>query len=51
MVMMIGLLTMGALVWVLAFCLGRESDAEKRRVSELAEPLFPSTDVPGLQAA
>lgn len=32
MVMMIGIVTMGALVWVLAFCMVGESDAEKRRV-------------------
>ena len=32
MVMIIGLVTMTALVWVLASSLARESDAEKRRV-------------------
>lgn len=51
MVMIIGFLTMGALVWVLVFCLARESEADKRRMSELAEPLFPPANVPGLHAA
>ena len=32
MVMMIGLVTMAALVWVLADSMARESEAEKRRV-------------------
>ena len=31
MIMMIGFVTMGALVSVLAFCMANESDAEKRR--------------------
>jgi len=31
MIMLIGCVTIGALIWLLAFCLGRESDAEKRR--------------------
>jgi len=30
MVMMIGFVTMGALVTMLAFCMAKESDAEKR---------------------
>jgi hypothetical protein len=48
MVMIIGLVTMTALVWVLAHSLSRESEAEKRRVSMLA-----LTDVrePAKQAA
>jgi hypothetical protein len=33
MVMMIGLITMMALVWVLASSMARESDAEKRRMN------------------
>lgn len=33
MVMMIGLVTMTALVWVLASSMTRESEAEKRRMS------------------
>lgn len=33
MVTLIGIVTMSALVLVLASCLGRESDAEKRRTS------------------
>lgn len=33
MVEIIGLVTMGALVWVLAWSLGGESDAERRRTS------------------
>lgn len=33
MVTFIGIVTMSSLVWVLASCLARESDAEKRRTS------------------
>jgi hypothetical protein len=44
MVMMIGLSTMSALVWILASSMARESDAEKRRMSELPGPRFPSAD-------
>ncbi len=33
MVTLIGLVTMSSLVWVLTFCLARESDAERRRTS------------------
>jgi hypothetical protein len=33
MVMMIGFVTMGALVSVLAFCMAGESNAERRRVT------------------
>ena len=42
MVIMIGLVTMGALVWVLTSGMARESDAEKRRVSTPSEPGFPA---------
>ncbi len=33
MVEIIGLVTMGALVWVIAWSMGGESESEKRRVS------------------
>lgn len=33
MVTLIGIVTMSTLVWVLASCLARESDAERRRTS------------------
>jgi len=33
MVTIIGIVTMTSLVWVLASCLARESDAERRRTS------------------
>lgn len=33
MVTLIGIVTMSSLVWVLTSCLGRESDAERRRTS------------------
>lgn len=36
MMMIIGLVTMTALVWVLASSLARESEAEKRRVNKLS---------------
>jgi len=38
MVMMIGFVTMGTLVWVLATCMARESDAAKRRGSAVPAP-------------
>jgi hypothetical protein len=34
--MMIGLITMSAVVWVLASCMAVESDAEKRRLAILS---------------
>jgi hypothetical protein len=51
MVMMIGLSAMSALVWILASSMARESDAEKRRMSELPGPRFPSTITRDAQAA
>lgn len=33
MVTLIGIVTMSSLVWVLASCLARESDAERRRTN------------------
>jgi hypothetical protein len=44
MVMMIGLFTMGALVWLLASCMAREADAENQRVVLGAEHVVPPTD-------
>lgn len=41
MVTVIGIVTMGALVWVLASCLARESDAERRRMSMSSAKNFP----------
>lgn len=38
MVEIIGLVTMGALVWVLGWSMANESEAERRRVSTSAEP-------------
>lgn len=38
MIEIIGLVTMGALVWVLAWSMANESDAERRRLSASAEP-------------
>lgn len=38
MVEIIGLVTMGALVWLIAWSMGNESEAERRRVSTSAEP-------------
>lgn len=37
MVEIIGLGTMGALVWLLAWAMGTESDAEHRRIAMLGE--------------
>jgi hypothetical protein len=51
MVMMIGLSTMSALVWILASSMARESDAEKRRMSELPEPRPPSAGTRDMQTA
>jgi hypothetical protein len=31
MIVLIGCVAIGALIWLLAYCLGSESDAEKRR--------------------
>lgn len=45
MVLMIGFVTMGALVWVLASGMARESDAEKRRVTSGSRHDVPSIDV------
>lgn len=41
MIMIIGLVTIGALVWVLASCRARESDAEKRRMTAPSRHNFP----------
>ncbi|MDP3091673.1 MAG: hypothetical protein Q8N04_13410 [Nitrospira sp.] len=40
MVTLIGIVTMSSLVWVLTFCLARESDAERRRMSTLSAKDF-----------
>jgi hypothetical protein len=45
MVMMIGFLTMGALVWVLASGMARESDARKRRATSGSHHDVLSTNV------
>ena len=44
MVMIIGFVTMGALVWVLASCMAGESEAEKRRVISGSEHAVPMPD-------
>jgi hypothetical protein len=44
MVMMIGFVTIGALVWVLASCMAGESEAEKRRVISGSERAVPMPD-------
>lgn len=51
MVMMIGFITVSALVWVLASSMARESDAERRSMSELSGPRLPLADTSGLQTA
>lgn len=40
MVTLIGIVTMSMLVWILASCMARESDAEKRRMSMLSAKDF-----------
>lgn len=40
MVTLIGIATMSTLVWVLASCLARESDAERRRASAPSAKAF-----------
>jgi hypothetical protein len=51
MVMMFGLVTIGALVWVLASCMAGESDAEKRRRIGISKPaVLPSDGVGGPQS-
>jgi hypothetical protein len=44
-VFMIGFFTMGGLVWVLAFCMAGESDAERRRVTAPSGHGVPPTEV------
>lgn len=43
MVIVIGIVTMSALLWVLAYSMARESEAEKRRVSMSSERGLPIT--------
>ncbi|WP_455370852.1 hypothetical protein [Petrachloros mirabilis] len=43
MIMLIGFITIGCLVWVLATCMANESDAEKRRAFALSGQSFPQT--------
>ncbi len=45
MVFMIGFFTMGGLVWVLAFCMAGESDAERRRVTAPSGHGVPPTEL------
>lgn len=42
MVILIGLVTIGALVWLLAWSLTGESDAEHRHMTEMKGPSGPS---------
>jgi hypothetical protein len=49
MVTLIGIVTMSALVWVLASCLARESDAERRRTSMSPAKDFPPSFTAGPQ--
>lgn len=50
MIMMIGFVTMGALVWVLAVCMAGESNAEKRRVTASTGGVVPATGSAGEEA-
>ena len=45
MVEIIGLGTMGALVWLIAWSMANESNAERRRLSTSAEPRWSAVSV------
>ena len=45
MVEIIGLVTMGALVWLIAWSMANVSDAERRRLSASAESRWPAVSV------
>ena len=51
MVEIIGLVTMGALVWLIAWSMANESDAERRRLSALAESRWSTVSVRSLDRA
>ena len=51
MIMIIGFVTMGFLVGVLAFCMANESNAEKRRLILPVKGSVPLVDAVGRQAA
>ncbi len=44
MVVMFGVVTIGALVWLLASCMAGESDAEKRRAISMSTHAVPLPD-------
>ena len=45
MVEIIGLVTVGALVWLIAWSMANESEAERRRLSALAESRWSAVSV------
>lgn len=50
MIIVIGIITMGALVGLLAFCLANESEAEKRRELAILAPYIAVGEETGLAA-